>query len=330
MKKLYLISNDKIWFTKKNYTSNNDLNNILSCLNKNFDVQLICRKSTKKFEYEISEKIKFSKISNINDQEINILMISISPFNFFSLLKMIFLRKRIKGYVYLRSDGFLEYKFRYGKLGYFIYFLMFNIIKKKLKILSCSNNFTKVKVKKILHPSELDWRWFKKRKIIKKFKTDFLYIGRFTKDKGSIFLTNIFKKNLKKYKLTFVGTKKKFVEKNYYSKNIKFKGPVSSIQKLINLYDSSKIFILPSYIEGFPKVISESLSRLRPVIIFEDIQYVVYGRKGIFVCKRNERSLKKTINYVLKNYRAIQKDIKKNYFYTKNNFMRELLNSIKI
>ena len=122
MKKLYLISNDKIWFKKNNYTSNNDLNNILSCLKKNFDVELICRKSTKKFEYEISEKIKFSKISNINDKEINILMISISPFNFFSLLKMIFLRKRVKGYVYLRSDGFLEYKFRYGKLGYFIYF----------------------------------------------------------------------------------------------------------------------------------------------------------------------------------------------------------------
>ena len=330
MKKLYLISNDKIWFTKKNYTSNNDLNNILSCLKKNFDVELICRKSNKKFEYEISEKIKFSKISNISDKEINILMISISPFNFFSLLKMIFFGKKIKGYVYLRSDGFLEYKFRYGKLGYFIYFLMFNIIKKKLKILSCSNNFTNVKVNKILHPSELDWRWFKKRQNIKKFKTDFLYIGRFTKDKGSIFITKIFKEYLRNYDLIFVGTKKKFVEKKYYSKNIKFIGPTTSIQKLINLYDSSKIFILPSFIEGFPKVISESLSRLRPVIIFEDIKYVVHGRRGIFVCKRDERSLEKTINHVLKNYKIIQKDIKKNYFYTKNNFMRELKNSIKI
>ena len=63
---------------------------------KNFDVELICRKSNKKFEYEISEKIKFSKISNISDKEINILMISISPFNFFSLLKMIFLGKKLK------------------------------------------------------------------------------------------------------------------------------------------------------------------------------------------------------------------------------------------
>ena len=87
---------------------------------------------------------------------------------------------------------------------------------------------------------------------------------------------------------------------------------------------------MPSYIEGFPKVISESLARLRPIIIFEDIKYVTHGRKGIFVCKRNERSLRKKINHILENYTEIQKDIKKNFFYTKSNFMRELLNSIKI
>ena len=127
-----------------------------------------------------------------------------------------------------------------------------------------------------------------------------------------------------------VGTKKKFIEKKFYSKNIKFVGPVAKSNKLISLYDSSKIFILPSYIEGFPKVISESLARLRPIIIFEDIKYVTHGRKGIFVCKRNERSLRKKINHILKNYTEIQKDIKKNFFYTKSNFMRELLNSIKI
>ena len=29
MKKIYLITNDKIWFSSKRYTSNNDLNNIV-------------------------------------------------------------------------------------------------------------------------------------------------------------------------------------------------------------------------------------------------------------------------------------------------------------
>ena len=45
MKKLYLISNDKIRFSKKNYTSNNDLDNILSCFKKKYNIELICRKS---------------------------------------------------------------------------------------------------------------------------------------------------------------------------------------------------------------------------------------------------------------------------------------------
>ena len=100
-------------------------------------------------------------------------------------------------------------------------------------------------------------------------------------------------------------------------------------KKLIKIYDSSSIFILPSYIEGFPKVISEALARLKPIIIFEDIKYVKNGRDGIFICKRNEKSLRKTIIYIFKNYKYIQKKIQKNYFYTKENFKNELLVSIK-
>ena len=56
---------------------------------------------------------------------------------------------------------------------------------------------------------------------------------------------------------------------------------------------------MPSYIEGFPKVISEALARLKPIIIFEDIKYVINGRQGIFVCNRNEKSLRENIDYIL-------------------------------
>ena len=169
MKKLYLISNDKIWSSKKNYTSNNDLNNIISCLNKKYQIELLCRKSKKKLDFLVSEKFNIGKINEIKEKEINVLMISISPFNFLTLVKLFFLEKKIKGYVYLRSDGFLEYKIRYGILGYYIYFLMFYFIKAKLKILSCSYHFTHVKINKIIHPSELTESWFKKK--IKKKKT---------------------------------------------------------------------------------------------------------------------------------------------------------------
>ena len=41
MKKIYLVSNDKIWISNKKFTSNNDLNNIITCLNKNYNLNLI-------------------------------------------------------------------------------------------------------------------------------------------------------------------------------------------------------------------------------------------------------------------------------------------------
>ncbi len=329
MKKLYLLSNDQVWLSKKNYTSNNDLDNIVSCLNKNYDLRLICRKSKKKLNFLIKNKIKHCNFNKISDQKLKILLISITPYNFFVLIYLIFFKKlSVKGYVYLRSDGFLEYKYRYGLLGYYFYFFMFFFIKKYLKIISCSKNFTNVNVKKIIHPSELNNRWFKKSKQ-KKYVTDFLYVGRFKKDKGAIYLAENFKNLLTDYNLTILGTEKKYISKEFYSKNINYINSISNVNKLIKIYDTSRIFILPSYIEGFPKVISESLARSKPIIIFDDIKYVIHGRKGIFVCKRNERSLRKTINYIFKNYAKIQKKIKKNYFYTKNNFKTELLKSIE-
>lgn len=329
MKKIYLISNDKIWSSKKSYTSNNDLNNIISCLKDNYKIKLICRKSFKKLSFIISEKFKFTKIKNIDENNVNILMISITPFNFFTLIRLIYLGKKLKGFVYLRSDGFLEYKIKYGLIGYYFYFLMFYFIKKYLKILSCSKNFTYVKSKNILHPSELTSNWFKKKIDNKGFKTDFLYVGRFKREKGIFYLVKIFKEKFREYNLTIVGTKKKFIHRNYYNKNINYVGPIVNTKKMVNLYDSTKIFILPSYTEGFPKVISESLARLKPIIIFDEIKHVLNNRYGIFVCKRNNKDLKKTFKHILRNYKDIQKKIIKNNFYTKNNFKKELLKSIE-
>ena len=73
----------------------------------------------------------------------------------------------------------------------------------------------------------------------------------------------------------------------------------------------------PHILRGFPKVILESLFRLKPVIIFKEIKHVMKGRKGIFVCDRNEISLKNKIKYINKNYQKIQKNNVKKFFYTK-------------
>ena len=58
-----------------------------------------------------------------------------------------------------------------------------------------------------------------------------------------------------------------------------------------------------------PKVIDESLARARPVIIFEEIQHIIQNRKGIFVSKRNVKSLLETINFIMKNYINIQESM---------------------
>tara|TARA_Y100000816_G_scaffold287385_1_gene270022 strand:+ start:6483 stop:7478 length:996 start_codon:yes stop_codon:yes gene_type:complete len=331
MKKIYLITNDKIWFSGKRYTSNNDLNNIITSLNNDYNVNLICRKSSKELNFELTENFNHFDLAKINDKSLDVMLISITPYNFFILFYLLLVKRiNIRGFVYLRSDGFLEYKYRYGFIGYFIYLIMFSLIKKKLKILSCSKYFTNVEVKNILHPSELDHRWRNRQKIETKSETDFLYVGRFKRDKGAYYLADIFKNLLKEYKLIILGNDKKFIPKKYFANNIYYKTSTSDLSELIQIYDSAKIFILPSYIEGFPKVISESLARLRPVIIFDEIKYVIHERDGIFVSERNEESLRKTINHIFKNYVEIQEKIKKNYFYTKDNFKKELLEAINI
>ena len=70
-----------------------------------------------------------------------------------------------------------------------------------------------------------------------------------------------------------VALKKKFSDKKNEHKNVNIYQIEASQEKLINYYDEHNIFVLPSYTEGYPMVLLESLARLRPVIIFEEINY---------------------------------------------------------
>ena len=64
-------------------------------------------------------------------------------------------------------------------------------------------------------------------------------------------------------------------------------------ESMIENYDEYNIFILPSFTESHPQVLDESLSRLRPVIIFPEISHVTRNREGIFIAERNSISLSK-------------------------------------
>ena len=94
MKKIHLISNDKIYLDNEYYTSNNDLNNILECLCKNYDLSVICRKSQDKLNFKLTNKFKIKKFYKIKEDNIKLLMISITPYNFFVYLYLLIIKKK--------------------------------------------------------------------------------------------------------------------------------------------------------------------------------------------------------------------------------------------
>jgi glycosyltransferase involved in cell wall biosynthesis len=125
--------------------------------------------------------------------------------------------------------------------------------------------------------------------------------------------------------LTIVGDKKKLEASK---KKISMLGYISETQSLINAYDNCNIMILPSFTEAHPYVVDESLSRKRPVIIFEDIAYVKREKKGIFIAKRDIISFTKTAKYIIENYDLIQKEMEKNILPTKKNMLKNISNII--
>ena len=129
------------------------------------------------------------------------------------------------------------------------------------------------------------------------------------------------------YELSIVGDCK---NQSISKKNIKYLGYVASQETLINIYDNHNIMVLPSFTEASPYVVDESLVRKRPVIIFDDISYIVRGKIGIFVSKRNVDSFSETVNYIMKNYLEIQKKMEKNVLPTKENMIKQISDIINL
>ena len=60
------------------------------------------------------------------------LIISITPYTFLSYLLLLFFKK--KNFIYLRSNGYEEYKAIFGFIGPLIYHLMFKVVTFKSNI----------------------------------------------------------------------------------------------------------------------------------------------------------------------------------------------------
>lgn len=334
MNKLFIISNESIYRKKEIFFCDNiDIKSTSEGLSKNYEVSLIARKSKKKRSHKIKLKnVKASLnffyyiyeiIRSFKKKEIKYLIISITPYTFLITIFLKLFKK--KTLVYLRSNGYEEYQKIFGLFGKFIYHFMFVITSNISPLISCRKHILMGKKGEIVDPSQLNSNWKKNLFKSKINEIKLLYVGRIRKEKGIFSLINLIENIKMNFTLSIVGAESDFNSTYLKSKkNIIFYKIEANEKKLIKFYDDNNIFILPSYTEGNPMVILEALSRLRPVIIFEEIKHVIENRKGIFVAKRDTKSLRETISYIKNNYNTIYNEMKLNILPTKKNFIRNL------
>ena len=333
---LVILINDKISKSENSlFGENLDSKSIPEGLSKNFQVELIGRSSSVPRPHEIKIK-NINKCSNIFHylfiviktvfKKNKYLIISISPSTFLSAILLFLFGK--KPFLYLRSDGFEEYKKKLGILGQFIYRILFYTLSLRCELISCNRVILRGKKGSVVSPSQLNTFWFKNFSKPNFKKINLLYVGRMKVEKGIFNLIEILNKIEIDFNLKILpgGDSKKIDIKNKKIQIIEFDNV--DHEMMTKIYDDTSIFILPSYTEGHPQVLDEALSRRRPVIIFEDIKHIVENRTGIFVSERRPESLLENIKFISQNNETIFNDMEKNNLPTKDNFIKQMVKII--
>ena len=331
-KNLVIIDNEKISKKDNSFYCDNFEAKISEDFKNFFNVTVIARKSKINRARQINlEKIEIASnififlyniFKTFKKNKANYLIIAINPYTFFACLFLLLFRKKI--FLYLRSDGHEEYKAILGFIGPLIYNIMYRIVTFKSSIITCQKRLFTKRKHDIVFPSELSSAWFENRQDPLLDKPRLLYVGRVKIEKGIFSLLKIFNEMKLDSNLSIVGRKEKIQIPDV--KKVNFEGHVHNLNQLIKIYDNNNIFILPSFTEAHPKVIDESLARMRPIIIFEEIEHIIQDKKGIIVAKRNANSLLEKINFVMKNYKDIQESMKENKLPTKQEFISQMTN----
>ena len=337
-KSLVIINNEKCKKVGSNFFCENiEISTLSKSLSNFFNVSLFVRKGNIHPVHKISLKniyicknlfSFFLLFKNLLNKKTNFLIISITPFTLVSYFFLMFFTNRI--FLYLRSHGDQEFRFIIGKYSTWFYKICLFIMSLRTKLICVNNKIVKKKSFFLISPSQLNNRWFLKRKLgINKKKINLLYFGRIKKEKGIYSLINIYKNINLDFKncLNIVGAGEKI---NFQSSIININPPLSKTSEIINLYDNNQILILPSFTEGHPQVMLEALARLRPVIIFDEIKHIKKNYYGVFISKRNSKSLKRTILNIVSNYNNIQSKIKLNKFPTHSDFIKKFVKILSI
>ena len=336
MKDLIIINNEKVFEENKNfYCDNLDLKILPEDLNNYYKVQYIVRSSDKKKDQKINlDNVKPSSnifrfiyfiYKTLKFPNVSYLLISITPYTFFSFLLLFLFKKKI--FIYLMSSGHEEYKYVLGGWAVWIYHFMYKIVTGNSKVIVCHERLYDKNKSQLVYISRLDDEWLTNHKEVLLDKIRFLYVGRMSPEKGIFDFIRMFEKIELRAEFSIVGNSKNY---NIYNKNINFHGYVADPKSLINIYDEHNITVLPSFTEATPYVVDESLARKRPVIIFEDIDYIIRNKKGIFVSKREINSFTEKAKYIMNNYKEIQKNMEQNVLPTKKSMIKQISDIIKI
>ena len=344
MENLVVLNNEKVSKQNGKYFSRNYNFKILpEGLNRYFNVEYIVRKSNIRESHKLNlDKVRIASniiqfvyfvISTFKKKNTKYYIICITPYTFIASLFLFIFRKKV--YIYLISSGHEEWANLLGNWSVWIYNLMFKIITSNSTVIALHDRLYNKKNFHVISSSTLDEKWFKNFKEANIDKIRFLYVARINPVKGINEFLEMFNKLDLEAELSIIGKtnnlrhQKKFTNLIENAKNIKFPGYISSRQELIDTYDNHNILVLPSFTEGQPYVVDESLVRRRPVLIFEDIAQIIKGRKGIFVSKRNINSFVETTKFIMTNYSKIQKDIEQNNFPLEKDMFKEISNVIK-
>ena len=332
---LVIINNEKVFKENETfYCDNLDLKILPEELNNYYNVQYIVRGSKRKGSQQINLKdikiafnffnLFYLILKTLKKKDVKYLLISVTPFTFFSFLILSIFRKKV--IIYLFSNGYEEYKYILGNKFVWVYHLMLKIVTYKNKVIVCHERLYDKKKSHLVYISRLDNDWLDDYKKAPLDKARFLYVGRMSREKGIFEFIEMFKKLNLDSQLSIAGDCEKY---NFSNKNIKLLGYISNPKSLIKTYDEHNIMVLPSYTEATPYVLDETLSRRRPAIIFEDIAYIVRGKRGVFVTKRNIDSFLNTTKYIMENYEEIQKNMERNVLPTKNSMIKQISDIIK-
>ncbi len=249
----------------------------------------------------------------------NIVIWNLSTYSIHKFFVLIFLSSFIKKKIIIRffgSDQIIVYK------NNIIIRKIFNILfLRKIYFMfetrECENFFSKIHNRTYFLPNFIKIN----KKVMFKNKTyeqKFIYVGLISSEKGvDLILEFLFRNS--KFKCDFYGP----ISKNYKIQNQynliwekSYRGIVPN-EKLINIYSEYDFTILPSFKEGYPNIVLESLNQGTPLIlsninsliemidksaIFVDLNYESFEKEILNITNDQLIKMKKNIKFDLIKY----------------------------